>query len=68
MALTDILKCFMDNFLDKVTLVLHDFVLLGVAAGQNELLHVPAGEVTMGKPWEFPSFGWDNEYGQVTMQ
>eukprot|EP00898_Chlorokybus_atmophyticus_P004761 jgi/Chlat1/5286/Chrsp35S05237 len=29
----------------------------------NELLPVPAGQATLGKPYEFPSYGWDNEYG-----
>ncbi|KAF3481899.1 generic methyltransferase [Arthroderma uncinatum] len=29
----------------------------------NDMISVPAGEVVMGKPNDFPSFGWDNEYG-----
>ncbi|KAM5465334.1 hypothetical protein MauCBS54593_006580 [Microsporum audouinii] len=29
----------------------------------NDMVSVPAGEVVMGKPDDFPSFGWDNEYG-----
>jgi len=29
----------------------------------NEMLAVEAGDVTLGKPLDFPSFGWDNEYG-----
>eukprot|EP01097_Dermamoeba_algensis_P004071 TRINITY_DN2718_c0_g1_i1.p1 TRINITY_DN2718_c0_g1~~TRINITY_DN2718_c0_g1_i1.p1 ORF type:complete len:834 (-),score=202.33 TRINITY_DN2718_c0_g1_i1:85-2586(-) len=29
----------------------------------NELVQVPKGKVTLGKPKEFPFFGWDNEYG-----
>ena len=24
---------------------------------------VPAGEVTLGKPADWPTYGWDNEYG-----
>ncbi|KAL3870051.1 hypothetical protein ACJMK2_042668 [Sinanodonta woodiana] len=32
---------------------------------QNTLIRVEGGEVTFGKPRDFPSFGWDNEYGQV---
>jgi formylglycine-generating enzyme required for sulfatase activity len=27
------------------------------------MLGVEAGDVTLGKPLDFPSFGWDNEYG-----
>lgn len=30
---------------------------------QNELVEVAGGEVKLGKPVEWPSFGWDNEYG-----
>jgi len=30
---------------------------------QNEMIAVEAGEVQMGKPKDWPSFGWDNEYG-----
>lgn len=33
-------------------------------APQNALLHVPAGKAVLGKPRDFPSFGWDNEYGR----
>ena len=29
---------------------------------------VPAGKVTIGKPRDFPSYGWDNEYGQCQME
>lgn len=29
-----------------------------------EWIAVEAGEVAAGKPWDWPSFGWDNEYGQ----
>ncbi|MFT4552739.1 MAG: 5-histidylcysteine sulfoxide synthase/putative 4-mercaptohistidine N1-methyltransferase [Chlamydiales bacterium] len=30
---------------------------------QNELIQVPSGSVSLGKPKDFPSYGWDNEYG-----
>lgn len=33
-------------------------------APANALVTVPAGPATIGKPLDFPSFGWDNEYGQ----
>ncbi|MDP9870290.1 MULTISPECIES: 5-histidylcysteine sulfoxide synthase [Streptosporangium] len=29
----------------------------------NRTVAVPGGRVRLGKPWSFPSFGWDNEYG-----
>ena len=32
----------------------------------NRMIPVPTTEVTLGKPRDFPSFGWDNEYGQRT--
>nr|QTC10020.1 conA [Conus imperialis] len=31
----------------------------------NKMVHVAGGEVTLGKPNDFPSFGWDNEYGEA---
>ncbi|RYG47924.1 SAM-dependent methyltransferase, partial [archaeon] len=34
------------------------------AAPVNELVPVEAGTAVLGKPTSFPSFGWDNEYGQ----
>ena len=34
------------------------------AAPVNALITVPAGRATLGKPRDFPSFGWDNEYGR----
>eukprot|EP00731_Ephydatia_muelleri_P018195 Em0011g235a len=37
-------------------------------AGPNELIFVPEGEVTLGKPENFPSYGWDNEYGSVNLK
>ena len=30
----------------------------------NDMIAVPHSSVTIGKPRDFPSFGWDNEYGQ----
>ena len=41
---------------------------LAEPAGLNELISVPEAKVTFGKPVDFPSYGWDNEYGQVTMK
>ncbi|CAI5719402.1 unnamed protein product [Peronospora destructor] len=35
----------------------------GVDYLTNEFLDVPASKVQIGKPRDFPSFGWDNEYG-----
>ncbi|KAI3434706.1 hypothetical protein D9Q98_002767 [Chlorella vulgaris] len=29
----------------------------------NDLVAVEAGDVTLGKPADFPTYGWDNEYG-----
>ena len=39
-----------------------------VPLGNNDLLTVPGGSVAMGKPEDFPTFGWDNEYGAVTVE
>ena len=33
---------------------------------QNEMISLPASEVKLGKPQDFPSFCWDNEYGSET--
>jgi 5-histidylcysteine sulfoxide synthase/putative 4-mercaptohistidine N1-methyltranferase len=32
-------------------------------APDNALVTVESGHVTLGKPKDFPTFGWDNEYG-----
>jgi len=32
-------------------------------APQNKLLPVPGAEMKLGKPWNHPFYGWDNEYG-----
>eukprot|EP00584_Thalassiosira_punctigera_P000522 CAMPEP_0172526622 /NCGR_PEP_ID=MMETSP1067-20121228/1484_1 /TAXON_ID=265564 ORGANISM="Thalassiosira punctigera, Strain Tpunct2005C2" /NCGR_SAMPLE_ID=MMETSP1067 /ASSEMBLY_ACC=CAM_ASM_000444 /LENGTH=993 /DNA_ID=CAMNT_0013310161 /DNA_START=78 /DNA_END=3059 /DNA_ORIENTATION=+ len=33
----------------------------------NEMIPVRGGSVQLGKPLDFPSYGWDNEYGQRTV-
>lgn len=43
-------------------------LLSGVVAGQNELITVPSGQVELGKAQQIPSYGWDNEYGHVTVR
>jgi 5-histidylcysteine sulfoxide synthase/putative 4-mercaptohistidine N1-methyltranferase len=35
----------------------------GVKKVEAKMISVPAGRVTLGKPRDWPSFGWDNEYG-----
>jgi 5-histidylcysteine sulfoxide synthase len=30
---------------------------------QNEMIAMQGGDVNLGKPHDWPSFGWDNEYG-----
>ena len=32
----------------------------------NPMITVDEKKITYGKPEHFPSYGWDNEYGQVT--
>jgi len=34
----------------------------------NRMIPVAPGIVDLGKPADFPSFGWDNEYGERNMQ
>ena len=34
----------------------------------NKMISVTPGTVDLGKPADFPSFGWDNEYGERNMQ
>jgi formylglycine-generating enzyme required for sulfatase activity len=36
----------------------------GVHYPNNEFLEVDSGDVTLGKPRNWPTFGWDNEYGE----
>ena len=39
----------------------------GVDFPVNRLVSVPASPaVTLGKPRDYPSYGWDNEYGERT--
>lgn len=33
-----------------------------------EMVHYGGGEVGLGKPSDFPTYGWDNEYGSETVQ
>jgi hypothetical protein len=33
---------------------------------ENPFVSVEAQDVTFGKPKEFPSYGWDNEYGEIS--
>jgi len=37
---------------------------LGVDFPVNDWIRTPAGSVVLGKPNHYPSYGWDNEYGQ----
>lgn len=34
----------------------------------NELVQVDGGSVVLGKPREFPTYGWDNEYGERAVE
>ena len=36
--------------------------------GENSLITVPAGRVKLGKPVDFPSYGWDCEYGEINIE
>jgi 5-histidylcysteine sulfoxide synthase/putative 4-mercaptohistidine N1-methyltranferase len=36
---------------------------LGEKPLSSELLHLDPAPIKLGKPYDFPSFGWDNEYG-----
>ena len=41
--------------------------MTGRAQGpKNRMIAMAAGEVTLGKPQDYPTFGWDNEYGHET--
>ena len=35
---------------------------------ENEYVAVEAAYAVLGKPDDFPSYGWDNEYGQATIR
>merc|ERR1719310_2609787 len=39
----------------------------GAQYPENEMLHVAGRDVTLGKPKDFPAYGWDNEYGSRTI-
>ena len=43
-------------------------LIVGAGAGKNVFVKVPSGKITLGKPANFPSYGWDNEYGQVEIE
>lgn len=36
--------------------------------GPNEFVKISAGVASVGKPKDFPSYGWDNEYGLAETQ
>ena len=36
--------------------------------GENSFITVPAGRVRLGKPVNFPTYGWDCEYGETDME
>ncbi len=36
----------------------------GVHDPHNALISVPSQTLRYGKPWSWPSYGWDNEYGE----
>jgi len=35
---------------------------------QNEFVTIPEAEVEYGKPRDFPTYGWDNEYGRMRVK
>lgn len=37
-------------------------------AGPNKFVQVPEGDVVLGKSRDFPTYGWDNEYGHTKIQ
>ena len=39
-----------------------------VPIGNNRYIEVPAGKVKLGKPRDFPAFGWDNEFGSEEVE
>lgn len=46
---------------------LHPSAATRQQAPANTFVHVPGGAVRIGKPRGCPSFGWDNEYGERTV-
>ncbi len=43
-----------------------DFISASTPSSRNLMISIPASEVLLGKPNDFPTFGWDNEYGAET--
>jgi len=43
-----------------------DFLSASTLSSTNLMISIPASEVSLGKPHDFPTFGWDNEYGAET--
>lgn len=37
-------------------------------APENQWIDVPGGTANLGKSEDFPTFGWDNEYGSLTVE
>jgi 5-histidylcysteine sulfoxide synthase len=35
---------------------------------QNEMIYIPGGAAHLGKPRDFPTYGWDNEYGHLNVK
>lgn len=35
---------------------------------RNEMIYVPGGTTRLGKPRDFPTYGWDNEYGHLDVK
>ena len=42
--------------------------IVGDEMGENSLITIPAGRVRLGKPVNFPTYGWDCEYGETDME
>lgn len=40
----------------------------GIDYPNNPMVAVAAGDLTLGKPSNWPSYGWDNEYGERTLR
>ncbi len=40
-----------------------DFISANAPSSANLMISLPASEISLGKPHDFPTFGWDNEYG-----
>ena len=41
---------------------------LGEGVGKNPMIRVDQVNVNMGKPLDFPSYGWDVEYGHKNVE